>query len=102
MTTAAGPCDAYRRHLERFGHELRVEVELLRTPADRLARLTDQPLPLGGFGEAFELSERHLAAAEHMYGLVQALRTAVGFARDVTGVVAASYRPPQTVVPVKG
>jgi hypothetical protein len=94
--TASTAADVgFRVHLdslERFVQELDTQIEGLRMPADRLAVLTERQLPLGAFGEAYELSVRHLTVADQMYSVLQAVREAVGFAGEVTRTVATAYQ----------
>ena len=92
MTADAGFFRVHLQSLDDFGQELQSQLDALRRPADRLATLSGQQLPLGDFAEANALADRHAGAIEQMTGLMRAVLAAVAFAGEVTNTVAASYQ----------
>jgi hypothetical protein len=92
MSTDSGFFNVHLQSLERFANELEGQLDAMRKPSDRLGELAGQELPLGRFAEAYALGLRQLTAAQQMYGLLQAVREAVGFAGEVTRTITASYR----------
>jgi hypothetical protein len=78
--------------LEQFATELQTQLDGLAQPLDRLSGLAQGDLPLGGFAEAYALASHHRTLTDQMYGLLQAVRQAVGFAGQVTQQVTVSYQ----------
>lgn len=93
MADEPGP-GFFRVHLESLtalAHELDSQIDALARPMEYLAHLASQPLALGAFGEADELSRQHLATAAAMDGLLRSGRDAVGFAAEVTRAIVTGY-----------
>jgi hypothetical protein len=61
-------------------------------PNDFLLTLGEEPLLFGEFGEAGSLADAHRAAVSEMQGLLDQVRSAIGFAQDVTTTVADGYQ----------
>jgi hypothetical protein len=74
-----------------FARELDGQFEAIRKPTDDMASLSSQPMLLGDFLEAGALLARQRAAAAQMHDLLDAVRSAINFAGDVTGTISDSY-----------
>ena len=75
-----------------FAKELETQLDALERPADRLAVISETPLPLGDFEEAVTLRYVHLDTAAQMRELLRKVRDALAFAENVTLAVATGYK----------
>lgn len=85
---------SYYVHLESlkdFVRELETQIQAMSKPNDFLLTLGDEPLLFGEFGEAGSLADANRAAVSEMQGLLDQVRSAIGFAQDVTNTVADGY-----------
>ncbi|MDT7800550.1 MAG: hypothetical protein QOI78_3983 [Actinomycetota bacterium] len=85
---------SYYVHLESlkdFVRELETQIQAMSKPNDFLLTLGDEPLLFGEFGEAGSLADANRAAVSEMQGLLDQVRSAIGFAQDVTTTVADGY-----------
>ena len=64
----------------------------LERPVQRLTALTETPLPLGAFTEAYSLAERGHRAAAEIQALLQSVHRALEFTAGVTRAVAGAYQ----------
>jgi len=88
------PDQSYYVHLESlkdFVRELETQIHAMSKPNDFLLTLGAEPLLFGEFGEAGSLADAHRAAVSEMKGLLDQVRSAIGFAQDVTTTVADGY-----------
>ncbi|MGK3207461.1 hypothetical protein [Amycolatopsis sp. MEPSY49] len=88
------PDQSYYVHLESlkdFVRELETQIHAMSKPNDFLLTLGQEPLLFGEFGEAGSLADAHRAAVSEMQGLLDQVRSAIGFAQDVTTTVADGY-----------
>lgn len=83
--------EVHLQSLADFAWELEGQLEALRPTRDRLSALGEKAEPLGGFPEAFSLSDRHRRAAQEMALLLESVQQVLGFAAGVTRAVATSY-----------
>lgn len=86
---------SYYVHLESlkdFVRELETQIHAMAKPNDFLLTLGEEPLLFGEFGEAGSLADAHRAAVSEMQGLLDQVRSAIGFAQDVTTTVADGYQ----------
>jgi hypothetical protein len=86
---------SYYVHLESlkdFVRELETQIHAMSKPNDFLLTLGEEPLLFGEFGEAGSLADAHRAAVSEMQGLLDQVRSAIGFAQDVTTTVADGYQ----------
>jgi hypothetical protein len=86
---------SYYVHLESlkdFVRELETQIQAMSKPNDFLLTLGDEPLLFGEFGEAGSLADANRAAVSEMQGLLDQVRSAIGFAQDVTTTVADGYQ----------
>ena len=81
----------HMQSLTEFTRELETQLDGLVKPSDDLASIAGQPLLLGAFGEAFGLAQTHTDAVTQMCDLLGQVKQAIGFADDVTQVVAGHY-----------
>lgn len=79
------------KSLRDFARELETQLQGILGPAGQLDSLQGTPILLGAFGEASELSQAHQAAAQEMQELLGQVKQAIGFAENVTKVVASGY-----------
>ncbi len=79
------------RSLQEFARELEAQFEAARKPFDDVSSLNGAQLPLGEFSEAAALRERHRVAVNQMRDLIDAVRSAISFATDVTKTISESY-----------
>ena len=89
------PDQSYYVHLESlkdFVRELETQIHAMSKPNDFLLTLGEEPLLFGEFGEAGSLADAHRAAVSEMQGLLDQVRSAIGFAQDVTITVADGYQ----------
>jgi hypothetical protein len=89
------PDQSYYVHLESlkdFVRELETQIHAMSKPNDFLLTLGEEPLLFGEFGEAGSLADAHHAAVSEMQGLLDQVRSAIGFAQDVTTTVADGYQ----------
>lgn len=89
------PDQSYYVHLESlkdFVRELETQIHAMAKPNDFLLTLGQEPLLFGEFGEAGSLADAHRAAVAEMQGLLDQVRSAIGFAQDVTTTVADGYQ----------
>ena len=85
---------SYYVHLESlkdFVRELETQIHAMSKPNDFLLTLGEEPLLFGEFGEAGSLADANRAAVSEMQGLLDQVRSAIGFAQDVTTTVADGY-----------
>jgi hypothetical protein len=85
---------SYYVHLESlkdFVRELETQIHAMAKPNDFLLTLGEEPLLFGEFGEAGSLADANRAAVSEMQGLLDQVRSAIGFAQDVTTTVADGY-----------
>ncbi len=85
---------SFRVHLQSlkdFALELETQLDAIGRPSDGLSALTEHPVLLGDFAEAGSLVNRHLAAVGQMHELLGNVKSAIGFAGDVTDTVADGY-----------
>lgn len=95
------PDQSYYVHLESlkdFVRELETQIHAMSKPNDFLLTLGQEPLLFGEFGEAGSLADAHRAAVSEMQGLLDQVRSAIGFAQDVTSTVADGYQNADEVV----
>lgn len=83
--------EVHLQSLADFAWALEGQLEALRLTRDRLSALSEKAEPLGGFPEAFSLSDRHRRAAQDMATLLESVQQVMGFAAGVTRAVAAGY-----------
>jgi hypothetical protein len=86
---------SYYVHLESlkdFVRELETQIHAMAKPNDFLLTLGEEPLLFGDFGEAGSLADANRAAVSEMQGLLDQVRSAIGFAQDVTTTVADGYQ----------
>lgn len=86
---------SYYVHLESlkdFVRELETQIHAMAKPNDFLLTLGEEPLLFGEFGEAGSLADANRAAVSEMQGLLDQVRSAIGFAQDVTTTVADGYQ----------
>ena len=84
--------------LKDFVRELETQIHAMAKPNDFLLTLGQEPLLFGEFGEAGSLADAHRAAVSEMQGLLDQVRSAIGFAQDVTSTVADGYQNADEVV----
>ncbi|MGA8117897.1 MAG: hypothetical protein WCA46_30030 [Actinocatenispora sp.] len=85
---------SFRVHLQSlkdFARELETQLDAIGKPSDGLAALSQHPVLLGDFAEADSLVSKHLTAVQQMHDLLGNVKSAIGFAGDVTDIVADSY-----------
>lgn len=95
------PDQSYYVHLESlkdFVRELETQIHAMSKPNDFLLTLGQEPLLFGEFGEAGSLADAHRAAVAEMQGLLDQVRSAIGFAQEVTTTVADGYQNADEVV----
>lgn len=81
----------HMQSLTDFAHELSTQLDGLAKPSHDLASIAEKPLHLGAFPEADGLAQTHSDAINEMCDLLGQVKQAIGFAHDVTRVVAGHY-----------
>jgi hypothetical protein len=90
-TNEAGILHTRLRSLRLLAQDLETQLAGERNSVDRLAVLAEHQLPLGAFGEAFELGMCHLVVAEQMCDLLRVARDVVCFACGITHTIATGH-----------
>jgi hypothetical protein len=80
------------KSLTDFADEFTTQIQSLQSPMDHLATMSVTAPQYGAFHEAWSLGAGEQAAVEEMFSLLGQVKTAIGFAGDVTGTVAEGYR----------
>ncbi|QWF78133.1 hypothetical protein [Amycolatopsis sp. CA-230715] len=84
--------------LDDFVRELETQLEGMAKPGERLGDLGERAPLFGEFGEASSLARAHQAAVAEMQGLLEQVKGAITFAREVTTTVADGYAQADQVV----
>ncbi|HEY8473777.1 MAG TPA: hypothetical protein VIL37_14240 [Natronosporangium sp.] len=91
----AGEAGSFRVHLQslkEFAARLRDQVQLADRSTDAVQAINQAPsLSLGGFAEAYALSDRHGDAAQQLATVLATVVRSLDFARSVTELVAQRY-----------
>ncbi len=93
-SSSYGGESSYQIHLgslQDFSRELQEQISVLNTQARTLDGGASAGLPLGDFGEATNLQQKHAEALAQTQALLDHVRDAMTFAEQVTDTVANSY-----------
>jgi acyl-homoserine lactone acylase PvdQ len=90
-TAAEASYRVHLRSLQDFARELAAQIDAVSRHAAGIADPATATIPLGDFGEAAALRDRHARALAEMTALLERVQSAISFAERVTGTVAHSY-----------
>ncbi len=90
-TTAEASYRVHLQSLQDFARELAAQIDAVSRHAQSITDPVTATIPLGDFGEAAALRERHAQALAEMSALLDRVQSAISFAERVTGTVAYSY-----------